>query len=143
VTSVRVRHDRASVPTLIEVFRTRGRPLQLHGFDGMADLASDLRTHIPHSANYVSKPQWAIASDAPAGRTSLVAGVMLSSFALNALLGRAVMNRAVGIMNIGIGVWMIIVRPIARANPNFRWLDFFVALMMLFGAWHALGSWPN
>src|SRR3954465_995054 len=93
VTRLRVRHDRASVPTLIEVFRSGGRPLYLYGFGGMADLASVLRTHIPPAASYVEKPQWAIASDTPAVRISLLAGVMLGSFALNAVLGRVAMNR--------------------------------------------------
>src|SRR4051812_14980204 len=103
VTRLRVRHDRSSVPTLIEVFRSSGRPLYLHGFGGMSDLASDLRTHIPQTASYVSRPQSAIASDTPAVRISLMAGVMLGTFALTAVLGRGVMDRFTGIMNIALG----------------------------------------
>jgi len=138
VTRLRVRHDRSSVPTLIEVFRSRGRPLYLHGFGGMSDLASDLRTHIPQTASYVSRPQSAIASDTPAVRISLMAGVMLGTFALTAVLGRGVMDRFTGIMNIALGVWLIGFRPNSRLNPSFRLLDVGLGLWSLASAWRYL-----
>jgi hypothetical protein len=138
VTRLRVRHDRSNVPTLIEVFRSDGRSLHLHGFGGMADLASDLRTHIAPTASYVSKPQWAIASETPAVRISVLAGVMLGSFALNAVLGRVVMNRFTGITSIATGVWLIGYRPMSRTNPAFRLLDFGLGLWSLASAWRFL-----
>jgi hypothetical protein len=138
VTRVRVRHDSSSVPTLIQVFRSGGRPLYLYGFGGMADLASDLRMHIPPTASYMSKPQWALASDTPAVRISLLAGVMLGSFALNAVLGRIVMNRFTGITSVAMGVWLIGFRPMSRTNPSFRLLDFGLGLWSLASAWRFL-----
>jgi hypothetical protein len=138
VTMVRVRHDRGSVPTVVEVFRTGGRSLQLYGFDGMADLASDLRAHIPATARYVSKPQWAIASDKPAVRITVMAGVMLSAVALNTLVDRSVMGRLTGILTLGIGVWTLGFRPASRTNPSFRLLDVGVGLLLLVGAYRML-----
>jgi hypothetical protein len=139
VTRLRVRHDRSDVPTLVEVFRVGGRPLYLHGFGGMSELVSDLRTHIPQTASYVSKPQWAIASDTPAVRISFVAAVMVATFALTAVLGRGVMDRVTGIVNVALGVWMIGFRPMSRTNPGFRVIDVGVGLMSLASAWRYLG----
>jgi hypothetical protein len=143
VTMLRVRHDRASVPTLIEIFRTGGRSLQLYGFDGMVDLASDLRAHISPTARYVSKPQWAIASDRPAVRITVMAAVMLSAVALNILVDRSVMSRLTGILTLGIGVWTLGFRPASRTNPSLGLLDLGVGLLFLVNAYRMLFISPS
>jgi hypothetical protein len=139
VTTVRVRHDRANIPTLVEVFRTGGHRLQLFGFDGMMDLVSDFRAHIPQTTSFVSKPQRAIESSEPAVRIAFVAAVFISGIALNLLLPRVVMNRFTAVLNLGIGVWVIAVRPMSRANPGFRRLDLVLGLLLLGGAWQISG----
>jgi hypothetical protein len=139
VTTVRVRHDRANVPTLIEVFRTGGRRLQMYGFDRMMDLASDLRTHIARTTIDVSKPQRAIESSKPAVRIAFVVAVFISAVALNFLLPRVVMGRFTAILNVGIGVWVMAARPMSRANPGFRLLDFVLGLLLLGSAWQVSG----
>jgi len=141
VTKVRVRHDRESLPIFIEVFRSGGGPLQLFGFDGMGDLASEVRTHIPPTARYLSKGTGFI--NTPTGRIVLLVGVVIGGLALNALLGRAVMDRLNGIVSLGLSGWMIGFRPTARTNPSFRFLDLVFGLFFLLSAWQMLGHWPR
>jgi hypothetical protein len=141
VTKVCVRHDRASIPTLIEVFRGRGGRLQLFGFDDMAGLASDLRMHIPNTAQYLTRN--AIVVDTPAGRIIFVAGLLISNVALNLLFGRAVMGRLTGILALAMSVWMIGFRPTARTNPSLRFLDFVFGAFFLLSAWQMLGHWSR
>jgi len=143
VIAVRVRHDEDSVPTDIEVLRAAGRPVHLYGFEGMADLASDLQTRIPRSASFVSAPQRALASANPAAGVGVLVTMMFGIFVLNEVLGPGAMNRATGVVNLAVGVWLIVYRPVARSDPGRGFIDFGVGLLLLVGAWHALGNWPH
>ena len=73
----------------------------------------------------------------------VVAGMFLVVIVLNALLGTTVMNRAIGIAGFALGLWLIGFRPMFRAKPRFRLLDFVLGLLVLASALRALGRWSR
>jgi hypothetical protein len=134
ITRVRFHNDPRGEPRTIEVFTASGPPLTLSGFESMSEVAATIKEHLPLTAKLD-----VIGQRLDRKNTVVIVCVMvLAAFIFEAVRrigGQTNFMILVALMQLALGIVLVTLGPVSRANPNLRrWEIIMGALIIIAGA---------
>jgi hypothetical protein len=119
ITQVRFIHDRHGEPRTIEVFTSSGPPLTLSGFESMSEVAAMIKEHLPLTAKLD-----VFRKRLDRKKTIVIVGTMVLAAlvfeAISKIGGKASLMSLLALIQVALGIFLITLGPLSRANPNLR-----------------------